>query len=149
MNIADFCSDILQSKLFDQSVDVGVDAYAKLIDTEVKRVLDVHAPMQTRTRRCGQNDSRWLSAEARDAKCLRRRLERRYHRIRLAVDKQAFVDARKAARDSIMKSRANDIRSKMAEVDGDHRATWRLAQNLLHSKPPIHQDDADCARRHS
>src|SRR5664279_1691471 len=102
--------------------------------------------MQTRTRRCGQNDSRWLSAEARDAKRLRRRLERRYHRTRLAVDKQAFTNARKAARDSIMKSRADNIRTKMLEVNGDHRATWRMAQKLLHSKPPIYQDDADCAR---
>ena len=46
----------------------------------------------------------------------------------MSVDKQAFIDARKAARDSIMKSRADDIRDKMAEVSGDHRATWRMAQ---------------------
>src|SRR5208282_4875616 len=104
MNIDAFCSDILQSMLFDQTIDVDVDGYAKLIDSEVTRVLDVHAPVQTRSRRFGQNDGRWWSAEAREAKRLRRRLERRYHRTQLADDGQAFVDARKAARDSIMKS---------------------------------------------
>ena len=40
-----------------------------------------------------------------------------------------------------MKSRANDICSKLAEVEGGARATWRTA-----SKPPLYQSDADCAR---
>jgi len=146
INTAAFCSDISQSKLFDESVNIGADAYAELIDSEVRRILDVHAPMQTRSRRCGRNDCRWLSPEAREAKRLRRRLERKHRRTRLPVDKQAFLNAGKAARDSIMKSRADHIRSKMEEVNGDHRATWRTAQTLLHSKPPIYQDDADCAK---
>jgi hypothetical protein len=52
------------------------------------------------------------------------------------VDKKAFLDARSAAR---------DIRGKLAEVDGDARAAWLTAQKLLHSKPPIYQNDAECA----
>jgi hypothetical protein len=44
-----------------------------------------------------------------------------------------------------MMSRANDIRSRLAEVDGDARATWRIAQKLLHSKPAVYQNDAESA----
>ena len=102
--------------------------------------------LQTRSRRYGQNESRWPSTEARDAKRLHRRLELGYRRTRLDIDKKAFLNARTAARDSIMKSRAEDIRKKLAEVDGGARATWRTAQKLLHSKPPVYQNDAKCAR---
>jgi len=128
MNIDAFRSSMLQSKLFDEDLYVNVNEFTDLIDSEVTLQLDVYAPLQTRSRRCGQNDSRWLSTESREAKRLRRRLERRYHRTRLDFDKKAFSDARCAARDSIMKSRADDMRGKLAEVEGDARATWRTAQ---------------------
>jgi len=142
MNIDASRSFMLRSKLFDEDLCVNVDEFADLIDSEVTRQLVVYAPLQTRSRRCGQNDSRWLSTKAREAKRLHRRLERRYHCTRLDVDKKAFSDARCAARDSIMKSRADDIRGKLAKVEGDARATWRTAQKLLHSKPPVYQNDA-------
>jgi len=85
-NIDAFLSSMLKSKLFDEDLCVNVNEFTDLIDSEVTRQLDVYAPLQTRSRRCGQNDSRWLSTEAREAKRLRRRLERRYHRTRLDVD---------------------------------------------------------------
>jgi hypothetical protein len=146
IDIGAFSADIVNSKLFDRSDNVTVDSFAALIDSEVTRILDLHAPTQTRSRRCGLNDSRWLSDEARHAKRLRRRLEKRYHRTRLDADKKAFVDARNAARESIMKSRADSIRRQMDDVNDDHRATWRMANKLLHGKPPVYHDDADCAK---
>ena len=51
--------------------------YAELFDAEVCRVLDIHASLRTGRRRCGQHDIRQLSDEVRQAKQLRRRLERR------------------------------------------------------------------------
>jgi len=64
---------------------------------------------------------------------------------RLNGVKPGYFDARCAARDSIMKSRSDDIRGKLAEVEGDARDTWRTAQKLLHSRPPVYQNDAECA----
>ena len=63
---------MFQSRLFDFSVTDG-DEYAELLDVEVKRVLDIHAPLLTRRRRSGQHDNRRLSDEARRAKQLIRR----------------------------------------------------------------------------
>jgi len=45
-----FCRDILQPQLFDLDV-TDADQYAELIDSEVKRVLDVHTLLFT-SRRC-------------------------------------------------------------------------------------------------
>ena len=72
-----FGRDILRSRLYDSTV-ADADEYAELFDAEVKRVLDIHAPLRTGRRRRGQHDIRQLSDEARQAKQLRRRLERRY-----------------------------------------------------------------------
>ena len=74
-----FSVDILQSRLYGE-LELDADGYADLFDAEVQRVLDIHAPLRTGRRHCGQHDSRHLSDEARHAKQQCRRLERRYRR---------------------------------------------------------------------
>ena len=105
VDVAAFSRDILSSRLYDTTV-TDADDYAELFDAEVRRVLDIHAPLRTGRRRCGQHDILQHSDEARHAKQLHRRLERRYRRTGLESDRRAYVSACSAARDSIMKSRA-------------------------------------------
>jgi len=50
------------------------------------------------------------------------------------------------ARDSILRSHADRIKSKLDEVSGDVGATWRTAQRLLHSKHTTVYNDAECAK---
>ena len=47
MNIDAFRSSMLESKLFDEDLDVNVDEFADLIDSEVMQLLDVYATLQT------------------------------------------------------------------------------------------------------
>jgi len=109
MDTAAFCRDILQSKLYD-STTTSADEYAELFDGEVRRVLDIHAPLRRRRRRCGQHDIRQLSVEARQAKRDRRRLERRYRRTGNDDDRRAYRSAGLAARVYIQKSRSDHTR---------------------------------------
>ena len=88
VDVAAFSRDILSSRLYDTTV-TDADDYAELFDAEVRRVLDIHAALRTGRRRCGQHDIRQLSDEARQAKQLRRRLERRYRRTGLESDRRA------------------------------------------------------------
>jgi len=74
VNMAAFHDDIRKSPLYDFDRATSVDEYAELFDRELKHILDVHAPVKSRTRR---SDCRWLSDEACDAKRRYRRLERR------------------------------------------------------------------------
>ena len=62
-----------------------------------------------------------------------------------ASDKQAFATAAAEAYSSIRKSRADSFREQLAEAHGDQRTTWRVANRLLHSKPPTYYSDDDCA----
>ena len=144
IDINAFRRDLSDSPLFD-AADMSVDAYADLFDSEMTRLLDTHAPIRHATKRCGKNDCRRLSKEAREAKRHRRRLERRYRRTRNETDRLAYKAACVTARDSITSSRTNEIRTSLAESAGDQRATWRTASKLLHSKPPVYHSDDDCA----
>ena len=145
INLAAFRADLAQTKLFQCSDDLDANAYAELMTNELRLLMDRHAPVRRKVKRRGKNDCRWLSPEARAAKQLRRRLERRYRRTGKASDKQAFATAAAEAYSSIRKSRADSFREQLAEAHGDQRATWRVANRLLHSKPPTYYSDDDCA----
>jgi len=103
---------------------LDADGYADLFDAEVKRALDIRAPLQTFRCHCGQHDSRHLSDEARHVKQQRRRFERRYRRTGLQSDKEAFLSACSTARESILKSRADHIKSELDEAASNVWATW-------------------------
>jgi len=63
------------------------------------------------------------------------------------LDKEAYLSACSTARESILKSRADHIKSELDEATGDVRATWRTAQRLLHSRHKVVYDDAQCAQQ--
>ena len=81
-----FFINLAQSKLFQCSDDLDADTYAELINHELRLLMDRHAPIRHKVKRCGKNDCRWLSPEARKAKQRRRRLERRYRRTGKSSD---------------------------------------------------------------
>jgi len=88
----------------------------------MQRILDIHAPLKSGTRRAGRNDCRWLSDEARDAMRRCRRLERFYRRSLSADDKANFHAAFAAAREAIARSRSDAITRRFADVAGDSAA---------------------------
>jgi len=127
--------DVYRSPLYDFNRATSTDEYVQLFNSEMRRILDVHAPLKTRTRRAGRNDCRWRSVEARDVK---RRLERRYRRSLAANDKANFQAARAAARKAIA------ITKRFADVAGDHAATWRVTRDVLHRGKRLYFSDTDC-----
>ena len=126
-------------------LELDADGYADLFDAEVKRVLDIHAPLRT-----GQlvvavastTTDTCQKKRGKPCKQQRRRLERRYQRTGLQSDKQAYLSACSKARES----RADEIKSELDEASGDVRATWRTAQRLLHSRQKVVYYDAQCAQ---
>ena len=114
-----------------------------LYDSEMQRLIDIHAPLTSRTRRIGRHDCRWLSAEARDAKRRCRRLECRFRRTRSTVDRSAFRAARKTApaRVAITPSRSDAIKQRFSDVAGDSAATWSAVCDVLHrNSRPVYSD---------
>ena len=98
--------------------------YVQLFNSEMRRILDLHVQLKTRTRRAGRNVPRWLSIEARDAKRSCRRLDCRYSRTLAENDKANFQAARAAARKAFAHQyRSDAITKRFADVAGDHAAT--------------------------
>jgi len=77
VDAAMFENELRRSSLFTQPADT-VDAYATQLHDVLAQLLDRVAPAWTRRRRSQKPVSRWLSAEAVNAKLGRRRLERRW-----------------------------------------------------------------------
>ena len=78
VDMAAFSADILKSRLYSE-LELDTDGYADLFDVEVKRVLDIQAPLRRGHRHCGQHDSQHPSDEVHQAKQQHRRLKRWYH----------------------------------------------------------------------
>jgi len=106
-----------------------------ILNVEATRVLEIHAPLKTRRRRCsGQHDTYVLSNEAVEANRHHRSAKRRYRRTGLPSDKRTYKAACNAARTSITTSLADNIRTQLKQASDDIRATWRTAQSLLHRR---------------
>jgi hypothetical protein len=107
------------------------------------RILDLHAPIRSVTRRCGAHDTHQLSSESRSAKCNCRHLERRYRRMQAVIDKE-FERARDLAKSKIEESLTNFIREKGLASNGDPRQMWRTTKNLLHDNSLCTLKDDQC-----
>ena len=81
-----------------------------------------------------------------DAKQTRRRLERRWKQTGAESDRVAYRIACRAANDAINASRSSYYTQQLTEVAGNHRATWRLAKELLHSDDPPYTSPRDAAK---
>jgi len=128
MDMTAFCYNILRSKLFSSTV-TDAHEYAELFDAEVRRVLDLY------TRLCEQVDAD--AANTITVVCRRRLVKPNSYVVDSNVgivgldlipsDKQAYLSACSAARESILRLCADRIKSELDEVSGDVGATWRTA----------------------
>ena len=143
VDMSTFRSDLTMSLPPDSLT--SVDEYVTTLHASMTDIIDRHAPLHTITRRAGQHEGLPLSQEARQAKRVRRQLERRYHRTGSVSDRRAYRAANLAARTAITKSRADIIYSQLFRIAGDQRALWRTSQRLLHSRPPIYYSDDECS----
>jgi len=134
-----FCRDILQPQLFDLDV-TDADQYAELIDSEVKRVLDVHTLLFTSRRCWSQHDSCCLSDEAsnfiNDESVATAGPAWRLTSwlICRLVQRHAVVFGNHVTTDHV------------DEVSGDFSATWRTDPELLHGKQKAVYGDDECSK---
>jgi len=115
-----------------------VDDFNRQLEKSVIGVLDVLAPLQSRTKRRGKPSSRCLSAAAIAAKRKRRQLGRRWKKTKSEEDRVAYRVACQAANGEINASRSEFYVSRLAEMKGNQLAQWRVAKELLctDDRPP-------------
>ena len=132
---AEFAARLRQTEVFLAPAD-DVDDFNDQLERSVTGVLDILAPLKSRTKRRGKRNSRWLSSAAVDAKRTRRQLERRWKATTKEADRVAYRAACRIANAEINASRAAFYNRRLSEADGDQRALWRVAKELLHDDRP-------------
>ena len=139
-----FHEDIRRSPLYEFDVTMPADDYVDLYDGEMQRLVDIHAPLTTRTRRFGRHDCRWQSAVARDTKRRCWRLERRFRETCSSADRAAFRAAHKVSRNAITQSQSDAIRQRLSDVTDNPGATWKVVRDVLHRNTRPVCSDSQC-----
>jgi len=140
-----FAALIRDQEIFTSPPD-DVNAFADMLDASVMRVLDVLAPIRTRTVRVGKRSARWLSTSATSAK-RKRRLERRWKRTRSESDRLAFRAACRQANSEINRSREAFFLDRLASAGTNQKAKWRVVRELLHADDQSENQSPSKARR--
>ena len=92
INLKKFQSDLQSSDLL-QCPAESLDDLALQYQSTLSSVLDVHAPLVLI--KVSQRPSQpWFCSEIAEAKKKRRRLERRWRRTKLEIDRLSFIEAR-------------------------------------------------------
>lgn len=128
-----FESELRKSVLFTRPA-ATVDEYVSQLNDVLTHLLDKFAPARTRRRRPQKPITKWLSAEAVEAKRTRRRLERRWRATGDEADRLAYRRECRKANRLINESRTNHYRRRIQESGSDYRQRWRIVNELLHSK---------------
>ncbi|ESN95655.1 hypothetical protein HELRODRAFT_179125 [Helobdella robusta] len=112
INLNRFQSDLMAVVDSLLSASLDLDMLASALDRNLHSLLNRHAPLKTITIRRGQKHIFTLSDEARQSKV-----------------------SKNAAKNAILKSRADCISSEFGKLNSNPRFLWRLANKVLHSHP--------------
>lgn len=126
---------------------VDTDAFADELDASVTRVLNVLAPIRSRSVRIGKRSAKWLSLRAVDAKRRRRRLERRWRRTHAEADRVAYRVCCREANLEINRSREAFFHERLTTAGTDQKARWRVVRELLHTDDRREEPTSEQAQR--
>ena len=96
-------------------------------------ILDIHAPVKTKTITL-RPAAPWYSEEINNLKKDRRRLERRWRRTKLPVDRQLFIDQCRAVNSLICSSKRTYYTKLISDNQSDYKLLFKTIDSLLHRK---------------
>ena len=109
----------------------NMDKFAEQYQETLSRILENHAPKVTiRVRQRALKP--WYSSDIAKAKLDRRRLERRWRRSKLEVDRQLFVEARNNVSRLLLDAKTSFYSARIHELNGNQKALFREMNHLLH-----------------
>ena len=115
-------SDIDSSLLLSSPAE-NMDNLAEQYQETLSRILENHAPkVSIRVRQRTLNP--WYSSDIAEAKLDRRRLERRWQRSKLEVDRQLFVEARNNVSRLLMDAKTSFYSARIHELSGSQKALF-------------------------
>ena len=114
-------------------VDDTVDGY----NVNVRKMITKHAPKRTKTVTRRPHSFRWYGNQLRNAEREKRRCERKFGKTKLEVHRQIFHDACRKTYNMLADSKRRYHSSRIRQHDGDGKALFKLAKNLMGSSPEV------------
>ena len=140
LDIEKFKSDILTSEIHQVEAS-SVDEMTKIYDETLANLLDVHAPVITKTIKIKTN-SPWYNQELRNLKRIKRKAERKWKTSHSATDLEAFKSARAEYKNMCNEAKINFYSEKVVECSGDQRQLYKLINNLTKGETSVIYPDS-------
>ncbi|GFR92314.1 RNA-directed DNA polymerase from mobile element jockey [Elysia marginata] len=135
-NIIDLKDDIRASKI-EESVMQATSMSDKIniFNNTISAIVNKHAPLVKRNIVLRPN-IRWYSDDIREAKKRQRTAKKNWRKTRLEIHRQLFKKARNHTNRLIVKSKEDNIKTKISENKKNSRKLYRIVDGLVrHSKP--------------
>ena len=102
-------------------------------DTTLRALLDRHAPARLRSVVL-KPKSPWMNEDIQEAKCKRRRLERRWRATRIDEDRVRYTTQRQKVSHLIKTAEKHYYTSSIIACNGDQKRLFEIVDTLLHKK---------------
>ena len=141
INIESFKADIRLSTFLNDTTGSADDLISHYM-AGLSRIIDMHAPLLHKTITLRPH-APWYTEEIRDAKQLRRKLERRWRENKLKQDQIAYRTQCAAVAMKLHAAKTTYYSNKIAECKGDVKALYKITDKLLncHHRPKLPSTD--------
>lgn len=133
IDMVNFNEELKKSDLILKEHTALPDLINKYEET-LKVLLDTHAPMKRRIITLRPSAS-WYNESINEAKRKRRRLERRWRKSRLCIDRQLYAEQCKAVNDMLKQAKVSYYSSIISENKFNQSILFNTVDKLLHRKP--------------
>jgi hypothetical protein len=128
LDMLKFQQDICSSELYDNSFD-DVDSLASQYHSVVSDLVSIHAPLITHTVTT-RSPAPWYTSEIALARQERCRLERRWRRTKLTVDREIFVTQKLLVNSMLYKVKANYYVGLVKSQSDNPKQLWSTINSL-------------------
>jgi hypothetical protein len=132
MDLKAFHDDLSKSELaMPCSPGSSAEVLVTTFNNTAAAILDVHAPLCSRSIVL-KPFLPWWSEEIIQARCTRRRLERKWRKTKLESDKRVFLEQMKCFQLLLRSTKECHFDTLVTENSGDPRKLWKVLNDMLH-----------------
>ena len=146
---AELCKDIQNSALYNKPAENISEAFRQYNET-LEKIYEKHAPLKSKVVTIRPNVL-WYNETIRQAKRERKRAERKWRKTKLVVDRQIYLEKKKAVNKLCDQAKKKFYAQKITDCKNDQKQLFKVVDTLLH-KPketplPAHESPEELANR--
>lgn len=135
----DFDTDKFKSDIEEKAGNIKgatISEYVSNYNSTLTNLLDSHAPIISKTIQLRPN-APYYTQEIREEKQVRRKLERKWQKSKLTVDKDIYKQQCKVVNNMLNKSRTEYYSQKITENSKDQKALYKIANSLFQKETTV------------